>query len=147
MSQPRPEGACLIRGDAGRTVRHVLDRIGDRWSLLVVATLHGDGLRFTELLRRVPGVSQRMLTLTLRHLERDGLVARTSYPEVPPRVEYELTETGRTLIGPAVALAEWAAEHNPDIERSRRSYDAARDAGADSDADTGADEGAGKGPA
>ncbi|MBC7267194.1 MAG: helix-turn-helix transcriptional regulator [Streptomyces sp.] len=117
------EKACLIRGDGGRAVRGVLDRIGDKWTLLVVATLHGERMRFTELLRRIPGVSQRMLTLTLRHLERDGLVGRTVYAEVPPRVEYELTATGRTLIGPAVALAEWAIEHNAGIERSREAYD------------------------
>ncbi|MFB8775330.1 winged helix-turn-helix transcriptional regulator [Streptomyces broussonetiae] len=119
------EKACLIRGDGGRAVRGVLDRIGDKWTLLVVATLHGERMRFTELLRRIPGVSQRMLTLTLRHLERDGLVGRTVYAEVPPRVEYELTATGRTLIGPAVALAEWAIEHNAGIERSREAYDGA----------------------
>ncbi|MDH6609274.1 DNA-binding HxlR family transcriptional regulator [Streptomyces sp. SAI-208] len=115
--------ACLIRGDGGRAIRGVLDRIGDKWTLLVVATLHGERLRFTELLRRVPGISQRMLTLTLRHLERDGLVNRKSHPEVPPRVEYELTPVGRTLIEPAITLAEWAIAHNPDIERSHRAYD------------------------
>ncbi|WP_240983024.1 helix-turn-helix domain-containing protein [Streptomyces sp. S3(2020)] len=84
-------------------------------------------MRFTALLQRVPGISQRMLTLTLRHLERDGLVARTAFAEVPPRVEYELTAVGRTLIEPAVALAEWAVEHNPDIERSHRAYDSRGD--------------------
>lgn len=118
---------CLIRGDGGRAIRGILDRIGDKWTLLVVATLDGERLRFTELQQRIPGVSQRMLTRTLRHLERDGLVTRTVYPEVPPRVEYELTETGRTLIQPAVTLAEWAVEHNPQIERSQATYDAERD--------------------
>jgi len=117
------EKACLIRGDGGRAIRGVLDRIGDKWTLLVVATLHGERMRFTELLRRVPGISQRMLTLTLRHLERDGLVDRKAYPEVPPRVEYQLTPVGRTLIEPAVTLAEWAITHNPDIERSHEAYD------------------------
>ena len=73
--------------------------------------------------QRIPGISQRMLTLTLRHLERDGLVGRTVHAEVPPRVEYELTATGRTLIEPAVTLAEWAVEHNPGIERSQQAYD------------------------
>jgi DNA-binding HxlR family transcriptional regulator len=121
------EKACLIRGDGGRSIRGILDRIGDKWTLLVVATLHGQRMRFTELLRRVPGISQRMLTLTLRHLERDGLVARSVFAEVPPRVEYELTPTGRTLIEPAMALAEWAVEHNPDIERSQQSYDSRDD--------------------
>ena len=80
-------------------------------------------MRFTELHRRVPGISQRMLTLTLRHLERDGLVDRTTHAEVPPRVEYELTPVGRTLIEPAITLAEWAVEHDPDIERSHAAYD------------------------
>ena len=121
------EKACLIRGDAGRTIRRILDRIGDKWTLLVVATLDGERLRFTELQQRIPGISQRMLTRTVRHLERDGLVARTVYAEVPPRVEYELTATGRTLIEPAVALAEWAVDHNPDIERSHEAYDSVND--------------------
>jgi len=123
----KPEKACLIRGDGGRAIRGILDRFGDRWTLLVVATLHGERMRFTELLRRVPGISQRMLTLTLRRLERDGLVRRSVFAEVPPRVEYDLTPTGRTLIEPAVALAEWAVRHNPDIERSQQSYDARDD--------------------
>jgi DNA-binding HxlR family transcriptional regulator len=121
------EKTCLIRGDGGRAVRGILDRIGDKWTLLVVATLHGRRMRFTELGQRIPGISQRMLTLTLRHLERDGLVGRTIYAEVPPRVEYELTATGRTLIEPAVTLAQWAIDHNPDIERSQTSYDSRDD--------------------
>jgi DNA-binding HxlR family transcriptional regulator len=117
------EKTCLIRGDGGRAIRGILDRIGDKWTLLVVATLHGERMRFTALHRRIPGISQRMLTLTLRHLERDGLIGRTVFAEVPPRVEYELTAMGRTLIGPAVTLAEWAIEHNPEIERSHEAYD------------------------
>jgi DNA-binding HxlR family transcriptional regulator len=122
----RYEKMCLILSDAGRSVRVAFGRVADRWTLLVVATLHDEPMRFTELQRQVPGISQRMLTLTLRHLERDGLVARTSYPEVPPRVEYELTALGRTLIPHALSLAEWAAEHNPAIDRSRSDYDARR---------------------
>lgn len=113
----------MIRADGGRAVRAILGRVGDRWTLPVVATLHGDRMRFTELQRRIPGISQRMLTLTLKHLERDGLVSRTSYPEVPPRVEYQLTALGQTLIPPALTLAEWAVEHNPDIDRNRSDYD------------------------
>ena len=120
----RYEKTCLIRGDGGRAIRGILDRIGSKWTLLVIATLHDQRMRFTELQQRIPGVSQRMLSLTLRHLERDGLVSRTAYAEVPPRVEYELTNVGRTLIDPAVRLAEWAVEHNPDIDRSQRRYDA-----------------------
>lgn len=116
--------SCLIRGDGGRAIRGVLDRVGDKWSLLVVATLDGERLRFTELQHRVPGISQRMLTRTLRHLERDGLITRTAYPEVPPRVEYALTPRGRTLIAPAVALAEWAVDNDPAIAASQAAYDA-----------------------
>jgi DNA-binding HxlR family transcriptional regulator len=117
------ERLCLIRGDQGKSIRSVLDRIGDKWTLLVVATLHDGKLRFTELQQQIPGISQRMLTLTLRNLERDGLVTRTVYAEVPPRVEYELTELAGTLIPHAVALADWAVEHNPTIEAERASYD------------------------
>jgi DNA-binding HxlR family transcriptional regulator len=119
----RYEKICLIRGDAGRAIRAVLDRIGDKWTLLTVATLHGRRMRFTELQHHIPGISQRMLTLTLRHLERDGLVSRTAYAEVPPRVEYQLTPLGQTLIPPALTLAEWAVEHDPDIHRSQSAYD------------------------
>lgn len=118
------EKTCLIRGDGGQAIRGVLDRIGDKWSLLVVATLDGPALRFSELQTRIPGISQRMLTRTVRSLERDGLVSRKVYPEVPPRVEYELTATGRTLIEPAVTLAEWAIDNNPEIERNQAIYDA-----------------------
>jgi DNA-binding HxlR family transcriptional regulator len=122
------EKTCLIRADAGRAIRAVLDRIGDKWTLLIVATLHERRMRFTELQRHIPGISQRMLSLTLRHLERNGLVTRTAHAEVPPRVEYELTQTGQTLIAPAVTLAEWAVEHNPDIEQSQKAYDSQRPA-------------------
>ncbi|KAF2418889.1 transcriptional regulator [Microbacterium sp. B35-30] len=106
-------------------MRDVLDRIGDKWSLLVVSTLRRERLRFTELQRHIPGISQRMLTLTLRQLERDGLITRTVHAEVPPRVEYELTELGGTLIQLAMALADWAIENQPRVEESRAAYDAA----------------------
>lgn len=119
--------SCSIRGDGGRAIRSLLDRVGDKWSLLVVATLDGRALRFTELLAQVPGVSQRMLTRTVRHLERDGLLTRTAYAEVPPRVEYELTPLGRSLIGPAAALADWALAHEPSIEEHRRTHGADED--------------------
>jgi DNA-binding HxlR family transcriptional regulator len=113
---------CMIRGDGGRTIRAILDRICNKWTLLVVATLAEGTLRFGDLQQQVPGISQRMLTLTLRNLERDGLVARTSHPEVPPRVDYALTPTGRSLLPPALALAGWAMEHVPHIEASRATY-------------------------
>lgn len=120
------ESTCAGEGAAGdgRAIRDILDRIGDKWTLLVIVTLQGGRLRFTELQRHIPGISQRMLTLTLRQLERDGLVVRTVHAEVPPRVEYELTETGRTLIEPSRVFAEWAIEHFPSIESARERYDA-----------------------
>ncbi|MFB7893046.1 winged helix-turn-helix transcriptional regulator [Microbacterium sp. NPDC056044] len=110
--------------DHGRAIRDVLDRIGDKWSLLVIGTLRRERLRFTELQRHIPGISQRMLTLTLRQLERDGLITRTVHAEVPPRVEYELTPLGGTLIQLAAALADWAIVNHPRIEDSRAAYDA-----------------------
>src|SRR3954468_8065394 len=116
------EHTCMIRGDGGRTIRTILDRICDKWTLLIVATLDQQRLRFTDLHRQIPGISQRMLTLTLRNLERDGLVSRTAYAEVPPRVEYALTPTGKSLIPPALALAGWAIDHVPQIEASREAY-------------------------
>ena len=115
--------ACMIRGDGGRTLRRVLDQICNKWTLLIVATLDQRTLRFTDLHQQVTGISQRMLTLTLRNLERDGLVNRTVHAEVPPRVEYALTPTGRSLLGPALALAGWAIEHVPHIEASRAAYE------------------------
>jgi DNA-binding HxlR family transcriptional regulator len=103
----------------------VLNRIGDKWSVMVVGVLARSGtLRFNELKRMINGVSQRMLTLTLRNLERDGLVTRTIYPEVPPRVEYSLTELGKTLRGPIGALWDWSAENHPAIVEARAIYDA-----------------------
>ncbi|SNT21688.1 winged helix-turn-helix transcriptional regulator [Actinacidiphila glaucinigra] len=116
------EHTCMIRGDGGRTIRAVLDRICDKWTLLIVVTLDQGRLRFSDLHRRIPGISQRMLTLSLKNLERDGLVSRTAYAEVPPRVEYALTPMGQSLIPPALALAGWATEHIAEIEASRAAY-------------------------
>jgi DNA-binding HxlR family transcriptional regulator len=107
----------------------VLNRIGDKWSVMVVGILSRTGtIRFNELKRSINGVSQRMLTLTLRNLERDGLVTRTIYPEVPPRVEYGLTELGKTLTGPINALWDWSAEHHGSIVDARSIYDARQSA-------------------
>ncbi len=104
-------------------VREVLNRVGDKWSVLLIGLL-GDGpRRFSELKRTVGGISQRMLTLTLRGLERDGLVTRTLYPSIPPRVEYQLTSLGRTLLEPVNALAAWAQEHRADMESARDRFD------------------------
>ncbi len=105
-------------------VRQILDRIADKWSLLVIALLDQRTLRFTELRRRIDGISQRMLTVTLRHLERDGLVRRTVYPVVPPRVEYELTPLGKTLNATIQALVEWTETHQAEIAAARSRFDA-----------------------
>lgn len=104
--------------------RQLLDRIGDRWTVLVIGTLSDGPLRFSQIAQHVDGVSQKMLTQTLRALERDGLVTRTVYPEIPPRVEYELTDTGRTLREPLRALEEWAKTHMPSILVARKRADA-----------------------
>ncbi len=123
---PDYESSCSVDEGAGRAIRDVLDRVGDKWSLLLIATLRGDRLRFSELLKHIPGISQRMLTLTLRQLERDGLVSRTVHAEVPPRVEYELTDLGGTLIPIARTIGDWAMANHPAIEESRAAYDARR---------------------
>jgi len=106
------------------TIREVLARVGDKWSVFVITLLGERTMRFTELQRSIEGISQRMLTLTLRQLERDGLVDREVYPVVPPRVEYSLTSLGSTLLPPLLGVAEWAREHRTDIERARVEYDA-----------------------
>lgn len=106
--------------------RRLLDRIGDRWTVLVVGILSETApLRFGELARRVDGISQKMLTQTLRNLERDGLVKRTLYAEVPPRVEYELTAAGHSLRVPLQALEDWAIEHMSDVRNAQAEYDQA----------------------
>lgn len=104
-------------------IRDVLNRVGDKWSVQVIARLGEGAARFTELRNEIEGVSQRMLTLTLRGLERDGLVVRTVFAEVPPRVEYTLTELGRTLLVPIRGLAEWAYEHRTSIQDARARYE------------------------
>jgi DNA-binding HxlR family transcriptional regulator len=108
------------------TVREVLGRVGDKWSVLVIGMLGAGTHRFSELQRSIEGISQRMLTLTLRQLERDGLVERTVYPTIPPRVEYTLTPLGCTLLEPVMALAGWAETHRSDIETARRTFDTRR---------------------
>ena len=107
-----------------RVVGTVLSRIGDKWSILVVMMLTDGPRRFNELKRLVGGISQRMLTFTLRGLERDGLVSRTVYPTVPPRVEYELTDLGRSLQVPVQALGAWAFSNLPAIQEARSRFDA-----------------------
>ncbi|MCW2283703.1 DNA-binding HxlR family transcriptional regulator [Rhodoblastus acidophilus] len=106
-----------------RMVREILDRIGDKWSLYVIVTLKNGPVRFNELRRQIDGISQRMLTLTLRGLERDGLVTRTMFPSVPVRVDYDLTEVGRTLLAPVMALVAWADDNRDAIQEARLRYD------------------------
>ncbi|MEU5328492.1 winged helix-turn-helix transcriptional regulator [Streptomyces parvus] len=108
----------------GCEVRQILDRVADKWSLLAIAHLERRTLRFSELRRLIEGISQRMLTVTLRQLERDGLVRRTVYPVVPPRVEYELTELGATLHTTIRSLVDWTESHQQEIAKARSDYDA-----------------------
>ncbi|WP_030484688.1 winged helix-turn-helix transcriptional regulator [Nocardioides aequoreus] len=104
--------------------RQLLDRVGDKWTVLVIGTLAGGPRRYGDIARAVEGVSQKMLTQTLRHLERDGLVTRTVHAQVPVRVDYELTELGRDLIAPLGVLHRWARDHIGEIVAARAAYDA-----------------------
>src|SRR5665213_1087290 len=116
---PTPDQGPLDQATLDRSncvvVREVLDRVGDKWSVLVIALLGERGQRFSELKRSIDGISQRMLTLTLRQLEHDGLVLRTVYATVPPRVDYALTPLGTSILEPITALMRWATEHGSDI--------------------------------
>ena len=117
------QGNIHETGDC-KAVSGVLARIGDKWSVLIVTRLGARPLRFNELKREIGGISQRMLTLTLRGLERDGLVTRTVFPTIPPRVDYELTPLGRSLLEPVKALGDWALKHIGKIEAARGKFDA-----------------------
>ncbi len=129
--RPRQEGTDLIPSNLHvaedcRAVSEVLARVGDKWTVLVVGML-GDGpKRFNELRRGLGSISQRMLTLTLRALERDGLLTRTVYPTIPPRVEYQLTRLGHSLLDPASQLGLWARKNRSAIQDARRRFDASR---------------------
>jgi DNA-binding HxlR family transcriptional regulator len=122
------EGTSAIPGNLHvaedcRAVSEVLSRVGDKWTVLVVSTL-GDGpKRFNELRKALGSISQRMLTLTLRGLERDGLVTRTVFPTIPPRVDYELTDLGRSLLEPVSELGLWARRHRAVIQEARKRFD------------------------
>ncbi|MET8468446.1 helix-turn-helix domain-containing protein [Streptomyces sp. NPDC006422] len=127
---PRRTGPCARwPAEQGETIRQIVERAGDKWSVLVIGTLEGGPLRYTDLQRSIPGISPRMLTHTLRQLHRDGLVTRTSYPEVPPRVEYALTGLGATLIDAVTALIDWAGSHHDEIVHNRARFDAAAERG------------------
>lgn len=110
-----PHAAC-------KAVVETLARIGDKWTVMVVGALSKGPIRYNEIGRRVEGISQRMLTLTLKGLEQDGLVTRTMYPTIPPRVDYELTKLGRKLIVPLQALSEWARENRPAMLAAREAF-------------------------
>jgi DNA-binding HxlR family transcriptional regulator len=115
----RISGPCQTWPEDSAFIREVLDRIGDKWTVLIISTLNAGSLRYSDLQASIPGISQRMLTQTLKHLERDGLITRTAYAEVPPRVEYELTDLGRSLMDAVTAMAAWAAAHHREVASSR----------------------------
>jgi DNA-binding HxlR family transcriptional regulator len=112
-------GPCQAWPEDSAFIREVLDRIGDKWTVLIISTLSAGSLRYSDVQASIPGISQRMLTQTLKHLERDGLITRTAYAEVPPRVEYELTELGRSLMEAVTAMVGWAATHHSEIADNR----------------------------
>ena len=116
------QGNIRDTGDC-RAISGVLARIGDKWSVLIVSRLGARPMRFNELKREIGGISQRMLTLTLRGLERDGLITRTIFPTIPPRVDYELTALGRSLLEPVTALSAWALKNITRIESARLKFD------------------------
>lgn len=121
MSQYRELYPELYASDC--PVRQALDRLGDKWTTLIIGMLEDGPKRFSELQRGIGGISQKMLTQTLRSLERDGLVKRTLYPEVPPRVEYELTELGKTLCEPIAAIIRWTEAHIGQVIAAQIQYD------------------------
>lgn len=123
-----PMGEMCEDSHGGTVFRSILSRVGDTWSMLVLGMLQPGPLRFTQLLRSVPGISRRMLTLTLRQLERDGLVSRSAFAENPPRVEYRVTELGQTITEPVLALARWVNAHRELIVQHRAQFDAAAEA-------------------
>lgn len=123
QQEPRTP-AQVERTPANCHAREMLTRIADKWSMYAIHVLASESpLRFNELKRRIEGVSQRMLTVTLRGLERDGLVRRRMYPEVPPRVEYELTPLGETLRGLVCQVVTWSESHLPEVDAARAKFD------------------------
>jgi DNA-binding HxlR family transcriptional regulator len=120
---PTVTGMCDANHDAGEVIRDTFARIGDKWSLLILGMLDGAPHRFTALRDAVPGISHRMLTLTLRNLERDGLVSREVFAEVPPRVEYAVTPLGSTILPAVKAMAAWALTNSSEVQRNRDRYD------------------------
>ena len=123
MSPGKKNGFVMCDESNCAPIREILDRVGDKWSIYIIAVLYDGALRFNEIKREVDGISQRMLTLTLRSLERDGLLTRTVSGAAPVRVEYELTPVGRSLRAPIVQLIEWAIDNRGRMEKARASYD------------------------
>jgi DNA-binding HxlR family transcriptional regulator len=129
MTQSRPQGGTALLPsnlhvpEDCRAVSEILARVGDKWTVLVVGVLGDGAKRFSEIRRALGSISQRMLTLTLRGLERDGLVTRTVFPTIPPRVDYELTRLGRSLLKPVNGLGLWARQNRAVIEDARRRFD------------------------
>jgi DNA-binding HxlR family transcriptional regulator len=124
MSPPALDARELSVPQRCMLVSDVLARIGDRWAVMIIMTLGAGPHRFNDLKRAIGGISQRMLTLTLRKLERDGLVGRTVTADIPPHVEYALTALGHSLRGPAEALGSWAMQHQSEVARMREQFDA-----------------------
>ena len=123
------KGGVASVANACRPVTDILSRVGDKWSVMIVMLLGPGPRRFNEIRRAINGISQRMLTLTLRGLERDGLVTRTVFPTIPPRVDYELTPMGQSLRCPIDALGEWAFAHRDEVDAARARFDAAQESG------------------
>jgi DNA-binding HxlR family transcriptional regulator len=119
----RPGPCAQWDGAEMNFIREILDLVGDKWSVLIIGTLAEGNVRYSELADAIPGISQRMLTLTLKHLQRSGLVNRTAYPEVPPRVEYSLTGLGSSLLSTVLDLAAWSADHYREIRANQRGFD------------------------
>ncbi|MFD3453837.1 winged helix-turn-helix transcriptional regulator [Streptomyces sp. NPDC058691] len=120
----RAPGPCAHWGDKDADfIREVLDLVGDKWSVLIIGTLSDGPVRYSDLAHAIPGISQRMLTLTLKQLQRSGLVDRTAYAEVPPRVEYSLTGLGTSLLSTVLELAAWSADKHTEIRHHQNGYD------------------------
>jgi DNA-binding HxlR family transcriptional regulator len=120
----RVPGPCARWDDQDADfIREILDLVGDKWSVLIIGTLSDGAVRYSDLATAIPGISQRMLTLTLKQLQRSGLVNRTAYAEVPPRVEYSLTDLGTTLLSAVLELAAWSTDRHVEIRRHQNAYD------------------------
>lgn len=129
MATKLKEAVCIDEDPHAhcRLLGQILDRVGDKWTIMAVGALSDGPMRFNAIMRRIGGVSHRMLTLTLRGLERDGMVRRTAYPTIPPKVEYELTALGHSLTEPLAALAHWGEKHSAQIEAARKTFDVGRE--------------------